>query len=538
MSKLPRVEYSDGLQKRTQRRFGGLNATAGAAETDIFDMENLSAKDFPVLSVRERRYHWKTLMKPNGIYAWDGIVYVDGTELYYRDKFICEVTDSEKTFCGIGNYVVILPDKMWIHTETLEHGYMGAETSAVGVIFGNGTLYGEQAECNMIQKVGMNWEQFFKVGDAITITGCSKHPKNNKTPIIREIDGDKLYFYEYAFELEGEQGNEAYAEQSRVRFERVIPDMDYICESENRLWGCKGNDIYASKLGDIFNWNVFDGLSTDSYAVTVGSAGKFTGCTAYGGYAVFFKPDHIYKMYGSYPAAYRLMGSATLGLDAGSEKSPAVAGETMFFLSRAGFTAYTGGVPNPIGAVFGNEKLRNAVGGSDGLHYYVSAEREDGNHRVYVFDTQSKLWHIEDSTNAMGFAWYANCLYMLSCDGRIWVIGKEADVPEGCTKEGRIKWFAEFADADAGRPESKGVNKVRIRLELERNSEAEVFVMFDSDGYWQRCGRFDTYTKTSHDCPIPLRRCDHYRVKIAGIGGAKLYSLEKQFYLGEDGRTI
>ena len=67
-----------------------------------------------------------------------------------------------------------------------------------------------------------------------------------------------------------------------------MPELDFLCENENRLWGCKGDTIYASKLGDPFNWNVFDGVSTDSYAVDVGSAGDFTGCFAYRGYPVFF----------------------------------------------------------------------------------------------------------------------------------------------------------------------------------------------------------------------------------------------------------
>ncbi len=58
---------------------------------------------------------------------------------------------------------------------------------------------------------------------------------------------------------------------------RDVPDMDYVCVNENRLWGCRGDTVYASKLGDPKNFNVFEGLSTDSYAADVGSAGDFTG---------------------------------------------------------------------------------------------------------------------------------------------------------------------------------------------------------------------------------------------------------------------
>ena len=46
-------------------------------------------------------------------------------------------------------------------------------------------------------------------GDAVTIAGCTKHTENNKTPVIREIDGDKMYFYEYVFTLDGDNGDDA-----------------------------------------------------------------------------------------------------------------------------------------------------------------------------------------------------------------------------------------------------------------------------------------------------------------------------------------
>ena len=55
-----------------------------------------------------------------------------------------------------------------------------------------------------------------------------------------------------------------------------MPDLDFICESENRLWGCSNETrtIYASALGDPTNFFSYQGLSTDSYAVAVGSEGR------------------------------------------------------------------------------------------------------------------------------------------------------------------------------------------------------------------------------------------------------------------------
>ena len=55
--------------------------------------------------------------------------------------------------------------------------------------------------------------------------------------------------------------------------------MDYLTECDNRVWGCsnKENVIYACKLGDPTNWFSYRGIAEDSYAVTVGSDGSFTG---------------------------------------------------------------------------------------------------------------------------------------------------------------------------------------------------------------------------------------------------------------------
>ena len=92
-------------------------------------------------------------------------------------------------------------------------------------------------------------------------------------------------------------------------------------EYNNRLWGCSGSTIYASKLGDPTNWNYFKSLSTDSYAVDVGSDGDFTGCAATPSHLVFFKDNVIHKLYGSKPSNYQTMDVKADGVQAGCENS-------------------------------------------------------------------------------------------------------------------------------------------------------------------------------------------------------------------------
>ena len=62
-------------------------------------------------------------------------------------------------------------------------------------------------------------------------------------------------------------------ETGELCIERKIPELDYICESENRLWGVSNakQTIYASAMGDPTNFFTYEGLATDSYALAVGS---------------------------------------------------------------------------------------------------------------------------------------------------------------------------------------------------------------------------------------------------------------------------
>lgn len=119
-----------------------------------------------------------------------------------------------------------------------------------------------------------------------------------------------------------------------------------------------------SKLGDPFNWNVFEGLETDSYAVDTGSAGDFTGCVSFLGYPVFFKEDHIYKVYGSIPSNFEVMGSATLGVAKGCGGSLAIAGERLLYLSNSGVMIYSGGIRRACTTPSGRRGSRTGARGA------------------------------------------------------------------------------------------------------------------------------------------------------------------------------
>ena len=523
---LPDMVHADGIRKYGQTRFGGYDHRLAAGDGTLWDMKNLTSDLAPLLSARRPRYLVETLAKPNGLYAKDGLYWVDGTVFYAGGEKKGDVADGRKQFAALGAYIIILPDKAYYNRLTGEFGSLEAGWSGSAKIQ-DGTYAEEEAEANTIYASGADWDSIFKVGDAVTISGAKTHESNNQTIVIREIDGDNLRFYENSFTIN--KGGDT--EELTVR--REVPELDFLCENENRLWGCKGDTIYASKLGDPFNWNVFDGVSTDSYAVDVGSAGDFTGCFAYRGYPVFFKEEQIYKVYGDKPSNFQVMSSASLGVEAGSHASLAIAGETLYYLSRVGVVAYSGGIPQSVAAPFGTDRYRNGVAGSDGVKYYVSLEDGTGAHTLFVYDTQKGVWHKEDSLEAVGFGWDTE-LYFLGADGRLWLNGNTRTVPEDAAPEGAVESMAEFADFTEGDANKKGTAKLQVRMELDAGASVKIEMQFDSDGEWREVTTLSATVKRSFYLPIIPRRSDHFRIRFSGTGGWRLYSLVRESYSGSE----
>lgn len=522
---LPRLPSRSKIRQRALVQFGGYDHRIGSGDGSIWNMKNMTGDDYPVLSSRRLRKNIGTVSSPHGLYAHDGLYTVQGTALYKDGVQIATgLTDTDKTLCALGPQLLILPDKKVWNTVTGTMTGVEVSTGAVSAKIQNGTYAGETAEANTIYAASVTWSNLFRVGDVVHVSGATVHPQNNGAHIVREIDGNYLRFYENVFTI-GTGGDT----ESALTVARTMPDLDFVCENENRLWACKGDTIYASALGDAIVWDRYDGISTDSFAVDVGSEGDFTACTSYLGYPCFFKSEHVYKVYGDKPSNYQVMGSATLGVMEGCEKSLAVAGETLYYLSRAGFVAYNGGLPQQIGAAFGEMRFLEAVGGSDGLKYYVSAKDASNYWHLFVLDTRTGMWHREDDTHALWFTY----------DGGLkWIAGTTlwGDSSTTGTAETAFDSFVETGDFyEFNSRDNVGMNHkqpVRLLLRLECAAAVTVQLMYDSSGTWQTAAQIAATGKTSRYFAVPIKRCDHYRIRISSAGAWKLYSLTREFYSG------
>lgn len=359
----------------------------------------------------------------------------------------------------------------------------------------------------------------FKAGDTVEVSGCAEE-KNNKSVYIKEVEATKITVTDNAF-------TEA-AETGEVTVARKIPDLDYICESENRLWGCSNADktIYASALGDPTNFFTYEGISTDSYAVAVGSEGDFTGCAKLSTSVLFWKENVLHKMLGSYPAEYALYTYNVEGLQAGCHKSMQVVNETLFYKGLHGIYVYSGGIPALVSRQFGDHEFTDAVGGTDGVRYFLSV-KEGARSRLLAYDIQDGIWLEEDTTAAVDFARIGKDMYFLDSSGSVYL----ADTGE---EDASIEWLMEFVPFYATINYRKRIRKLFLRVTVPAGAWLRVEARFDS-GVWQEVGKIaggpcdDVFTM-----PVQIARCDKFGLRVSGVGPCCLLGLSREFSLGSD----
>lgn len=561
---------SPDLLRKTQRVFGGLQHTRHGFDGTIYEMENLCGSEYPCLTVRKPRYLTERLTGCHGVTCIDGTLYYAANGLFYAgSRAVGSVSAEQKQFAVLGRRLLIFPDKKYLHTGILgavnavsdlstafpdaECGDCAAVGTGVlkqiytfdgsawtwleqefstmnpvyrgGLVFqAQGTYAGVPAENNTVRAPGVAFKDYFRPGDAVTFTGVTECTANDGlTSIIREIDGDKLIFYENTFTLNGADSIE-----DDVRVAREVPAFTHVCSSGNRLWGVRGDTVYGSALGDPLNFNVFEGLSTDSYRVESGTQGSFTACCSYLGYPTFFKEDGIFKLYGDRPSEFTLSASAAEGVAADSPKSLAKAGETLFYLSRRGVMAYQGGLPRFLGEAFGQTRLRLGKGGSSGTGYYLSCLDESGNSHLFVFDTLRGLWYRQDSAAVLDFFQRDGLLCFAKTNGAVWTA---EGIPTSGEAEQTVPWSFETGDFLLDTAASKHL--VRVLLGYTLGAGASFTVKYSADGgEWIAAAEVTSQSRKSGYLSLLPARCGSFRLKLSGSGEFLLSSLTAEYAAG------
>ena len=359
----------------------------------------------------------------------------------------------------------------------------------------------------------------FREGDAVTITGCSNNGNNKEAEIlVRGVTADELTFDDNAFTEATESG--------AVTIKRTVPDLDFICESNYRLWGTHENTIYSSKYSDPLNFKVFDGLANDSYAIEVGSEGEFTGCIPYSSHICFFKENTLHKLYGTKPSNFQITTVNVYGVQSGSERSMQIVNEQLLYKGVGGVYAYTGGVPELISENFGSKRYSEAVASCDGEKYYISMKQGD-TWNMFVYDVMKNIWLREDDTQAVDMTFFDGKIYYLDAKGGLYYIDKTADRND-------IEWGATFCTINETINERKGYSKFHLRMDLSAGAWLAVDIKTDNDLQWRQI--YTTHNEKAKTVSIPIMptRCDSIDIRLRGKGKCTVKTFIREFTVGSD----
>lgn len=320
--------------------------------------------------------------------------------------------------------------------------------------------------------------------------------------------------------------------------ERKIPAMDFVVESGNRLWGCRYdeaagiNEIYASKLGDAGNWEVFQGLSTDSWRASRGTAGAFTGAAVLNGSPLFFREESLEKVFPNAGGAHQIHSYDLEGVEAGAADSLAVVEDRLFYKSRHGVMVFTGTMPQRISDCFGDLRF---TGGSAARHenkYCLSTQMEivqatEPERVVLIFDTKTGDWQVEnDAWEGKAVSWMGSLYY--SDNGTLRAMRTAA-----ADSSAGVRWWAETGpqglriDGSRGRTilsGAKWVSRIQLRYSLDIGAKARVLISYN-EGHWIEAKKLHRNRLGSDTANIFPQRCDNFRLRLEGSGGFRLWSM-------------
>ncbi len=526
--------------------FGGLDARRAAPDGAIRDMENMSLRFSPALASRKlRRYLTGGWTDFGGAYYGERDFVVRGGKLYDGNTAVCSVSAGEKSMAVLESKLYILPDKIEYDTANRtykNYGYsLTNKDNSKRAWVGWG--YTDQQVGDFIETTfnseflvlhGTDFPSFpFGKGELIYIDMETADGK--KTMIYRvkpenillaytEVGGINANVWNIRFpvgtfaDVAGNPSRSIVSVKVTVRYD--IPDMDGIFASDNRLWGYKGREIYASALGNGIEWSDYDTLTTSSWAATTKTGDDITAGVDFGGMPVFFAENAVYKIYGENPKEFQYVRQDIIGVTRGDHKSVAVGAGYIFYLSRRGIYAWTGGVPQLISAPLGEGRITEGVGGSDGTVYYLSC-MQDGRRNLYAFDPDTFAWVREDGMHAMDIRRRGRDLCAVTAAGDAMLIG-DVFGDEG-EIEGGIVYALETGDYNDGAVTVKSAKNILIQYELS-DGEADVSVSYDGEPYEHVYTLYDTDGKRITSV-IPLRekRYRIMRIRVDGDGEIIIY---------------
>lgn len=598
----------NGKQQLYSQEFRGLNRTERVADGELAAMENMSSDRYPVLSPRKkRRLRWRPsgfvsamLTKAVGgaraslFYAVENAgraeIWKDGERLTCMDSLLEGKDPTVTRMVSMGAYIVVFPQQVWLDTSSpAVGGYAcGSMNNTFEVVLTKEDylqLIPCDREGNSLQSVtasktepenptgDMTWidtgsdtpvakrwsvtqriwvvlegvytklrypgiAEGFSKGDGVVISGLvTRYLMPNQ--IIEAVDQEGDYIV-----VTGLTNSIGAVTKDPFTVERKCPDMNYVVEAGNRLWGCYYgpgedgkplNEIYACALGDFKNWRKYQGVSTDSYTASRGSDGRWTGAVTFHGRPTFFKENYMEVVYPSSSGAHEIVSTECRGLQGSVRQGGlAVVDDILYYFTGTEVMAYDGTQPVSISGALGRMSNPGACGWGYNHKLYLGLAANpdtEARNELLVYDTRLQVWHREDNIIPNAMAGDGSVLYLSTHTG-IW----EADW-DGVSEapEPDFQWSAETGDYGLSSPNRAYTSRFLLRLSMLRGSWADLYIQYDSTGVWEHQGHIvcGPWLQTV-SVPVIPRRCDHLRFKLVGHGDCKLFAIARQVKEGSD----
>lgn len=528
----------------TINKFLGLNRLEKAETNEFCDMVNMTSDRFPCLAPAKKWHKIKTVSgdiraviapkyQDGELDTFTGVI---GNTFYYKDTAKTgTIPDGDITMIDFNGTIVMCiydgsKSTMLCYDYTkddstvrdMEKGIKNVKLT----VSGSGNPDTDAYVANYIEYTG-GWDGF-EVGDSVFVEGFSSDKNNTVlldsryqsvdknraiSCIVEKISGTRMYVQLY------NNLNEPLVfikeTSSRASVYTKMPTMNHICVHNNRLWGTNPNGeyVYASKLGDCFNFNVFQGLANDSYYAQIGTRGGFVGIVSYRDNLVALKRDYIHHIYGDKPSNFSI--PKQLG-DCGCTdiRSAVQIGTALYFLGYGGFYVYSGGQPELISQKL-DRKYKSAVAMTDGEKYIVSCVTKDGTGEVLVFDTVRGLWHKEEYKDVIGsFKWHDD-IYAATNDS-VFKYGSLSPDEWECTSS--VIYENIF--------DNKGMTELWIRAKVDEGASVTVYTSEDG-GEWLERTTLSPCGLKVYRIPIRFITGEFYQYKLVGKGNAVIYDIER-----------
>ena len=520
-----------GKNKQMIGVFGGLNQSSVGADNEFLDMKNISSRLYPSLTLCEQSVPFADLNEPFQFFWKNDNYFITADTIMKQGengkRLKLNRKDLDRTLVGMGAYICIFPDKQVYNTATGELSDMEASYTQSGSI----SIAPVSEGSSFVKIQGTNLGKAFKKDDVVTLSGFTQYTDVlNGAKAIKEI-GDN--FIVITAVDENGAALRSITEESGVKIERKLPDLDFVCEFNNRLWGCSSanHEIYASKLGDPTNWNSYQGTAADSYAVSVGSDGDFTGVISQQGYVVFFKEDYIHTIYGTKPSNFSLDTVQARGVMKGCSKSLCHVNETVMYVGRDAIMAYTGGMPESVSDKL-NLRWSSAVANQWKGKYYVDLTFFNKT-TTYVYDLVHNVWMKEDEhENKLLSRFYANGILFETREKERHISSRFTSLEE--IRSGDMDWYLESVYLEEGTIDQKKVHSLQFNVELEVDAYFAVYVRYDNDVTWRRVASVNADRRNTYTVPLKLKKCERYQYRLEGHGWFILYGMSKTIGKGSE----